>query len=114
MAYQGYARGLNLETIKYLAQLACDGIEPGITLWLDLPVEVGVKRALQRNHSQDSGAEARFDQESFEFHLKVHHGYAQLYEQYPERIRRIDANADPDQVTARILSAVKQHLVKSG
>jgi len=110
MAYQGYARGLNLKTIEYLAQLACDGIEPGITLWLDLPVGVGVERARQRNHSQGSGAEARFDQESLQFHSRVHQGYAQLHKQNPQRITRIDADAIPSQVTERILKVVKQHL----
>lgn len=110
MAYQGYARGLDLESIEALAQLACDGIEPGLTLWLDLPVEVGVKRALQRNHSQESNAEARFDQESLRFHSRVHQGYTQLHKQNPQRITRIDADADSAQVAERILKVVKQHL----
>ncbi|MCA1796829.1 MAG: dTMP kinase [Desulfuromonadaceae bacterium] len=110
MAYQGYARGLELGTIKTLAQLACAGIEPGLTLWLDLPVEVGIKRALQRNHAQDSRAEARFDQESLLFHSRVQHGYAQLQTENPQRIKRIDADASFDQVTERILKVVAQHL----
>lgn len=110
MAYQGYARGLSLETIETLAQLACAGIEPGLTLWLDLPVEVGIERALQRNHSQASGSEARFDRESLQFHSRVHHGYAQLQAKHPQRIKRIDADATPEHVTERILEVVIRHL----
>lgn len=110
MAYQGYARGLHLKTIEDLAQLACDGIEPGLTLWLDLPVEVGVKRALQRNQTQGAGAEARFDQESLQFHSHVQQGYTQLHKQNPQRIARIDADAKPSQVSEQILKVVKLHL----
>ena len=110
MAYQGYARGLPLETIEYLAKLACDGIEPGLTLWLDLPVEVGVKRALQRNDSLNKSKEARFDQESLQFHSRVYQGYAQLHKLNPQRIQRIDADTTPAQVAERVLKVVRQHL----
>lgn len=110
MAYQGYARGLHLETIESLAKLACDGIEPGLTLWLDLPVEVGVKRALQRNDSLNKSKEARFDQESLRFHSMVHQGYAQLHKLNPQRIQRIDADTTPAQVAERVLMVVRQHL----
>lgn len=110
MAYQGYARGLPLETIEYLAKLACDGIEPGLTLWLDLPVEVGVKRALQRNDSLNKSKEARFDQESLQFHSRVYQGYAQLHKLNPQRIQRIDADTTPTLVAERVLKVVRQHL----
>ncbi len=110
MAYQGYARGLDPGTIETLAQLACDGIKPALTLWLDLPVAVGVERALRRNQSQDSSAEARFDQESLQFHSKVQHGYIKLQAEDPQRIKRIDADASPEQVAERIIKVVTQHL----
>jgi dTMP kinase len=110
MAYQGYGRGLEHTTIDALAHLACAGIEPGLTLWLDLPVEVGVKRALERNQTQQTSTEARFDQESMQFHARVQAGYAQLQRQYPQRIKRVAADASPEVVAARILALVRKHL----
>lgn len=114
LAYQGYGRGLDLATIDNLARIACRGIEPGLTLWLDLPVEIGINRALQRNSTQDSAVEARFDQESFGFHSRVHRGYDELYKKYPHRIKRIDADASPSEVTERIFKVVKPYLEIQG
>ncbi len=110
MAYQGYGRGLERTSIEKLALLACGSIEPSLTLWLDLPAEMGLKRALARNHTLDLDAEARFEQESLKFHLRVQHGYTQLQLHNPQRIKRIDASGTAAQVAQRIAAVVKPHI----
>ncbi|MFA5700111.1 MAG: dTMP kinase [Desulfuromonas sp.] len=110
MAYQGYGRGLERTTIEKLALLACGEVEPELTLWLDLPAEIGLKRALARNHTEDLDAEARFEQESLRFHLRVQRGYTELQLQNPQRIKRIDASGTPAQVAQRIAAVVEPYI----
>ena len=50
-AYQGYARGQDLEMVMFLNGKASFGITPDKTFLIDCPVEVGIARALKRNES---------------------------------------------------------------
>ena len=70
---------------------------PNITFWLDAPIETGMSRARER------GDLDRFEQEKVTFFEKVRAGYQQLWEQYPERVKRLDATQSPEQVFAQAL-----------
>ena len=102
LAYQGYGRGLDLEKIRQLNHLATGGLQPHLTLWLDLPPEVGLAR---------SGLADRLEQERLEFHRRVHQGFQALAAAEPQRIVRIDAEGSPLEVAARIWSVVKPRLL---
>jgi thymidylate kinase (EC 2.7.4.9) len=102
LAYQGYGRGLDLEKIRQLNHLATGGLQPHLTLWLDLPPEVGLAR---------SGLADRLEQERLEFHRRVHQGFQALAAAEPQRIVRIDAGGSPLEVAARIWSVVKPRLL---
>jgi dTMP kinase len=102
LAYQGYGRGLDLEKIRQLNHLATGGLQPHLTLWLDLPPEVGLAR---------SGLADRLEQERLEFHRRVHQGFQTLAAAEPQRIVRIDAEGSPLEVAARIWSVVKPRLL---
>ncbi len=102
LAYQGYGRGLDLEQIRQLNHLATGGLQPHLTLWLDLPPEVGLAR---------SGLADRLEQERLEFHRRVYHGFQALAAAEPQRIVRIDAGGSPLEVAARIWSVVQPRLL---
>jgi dTMP kinase len=102
LAYQGYGRGLDLQQVRQLNHLATGGLQPHLTLWLDLPPEVGLAR---------SGSCDRLEQERLEFHRRVHQGFQALAAAEPQRIVRIDAEGSPLEVAARIWSVVKPRLL---
>ena len=101
LAYQGYGRRLDLEKIRQLNHLATGGLQPHLTLWLDLPPEVGLAR---------SGLTDRLEQEHLEFHRRVHQGFQALAAAEPQRIIRIDAHGSKTEVADRIWSAVSRVL----
>ena len=101
LAYQGYGRGLDLQQVRQLNHLATGGLQPHLTLWLDLPPEVGLAR---------SGLADRLEQERLEFHRRVHQGFQTLAAAEPQRIVRIDAEGSPLEVAARIWSVVQPRL----
>jgi dTMP kinase len=113
VVYQGFARGLNIELIRKLHHLLFDGLKPDITLLLDLPPRLGLKRAWEQlNTGQRSGQESRFEAEKVAFHEKVRAGYLELARHEPDRIRVIDAAPPPDQVFADISKIVSAFIIQ--
>ena len=95
-AYQCAGRGLSQSKLQLLNEKFVSHM-PDITFWLDAPIETGMSRARER------GALDRFEQEKVTFFEKVRAGYQQLWEQYPERVKRLDATQSPEQVFAQAL-----------
>jgi len=93
VAYQGFGRGLSAEDVT--ARINCflsTALKPDRTLLFDLPVEIGLGRAMKRiagNSGQQ--AEDRFEREEMDFHRRVREGYLALARQEPGRFRVIDA-----------------------
>jgi dTMP kinase len=85
-AYQGHARGLDLPTIRVANDAATGGLEPGLTLYLDLDPAVGLRRKHGEEEVIHTGNEA------LPFHEKVRTGYrALMAEAAPGTWYRIDA-----------------------
>ena len=99
VAYQGYGRQLDLTVIEQLNRIATRGLSPHLTLWLDIPVRDGLQRARARAQ-QASESLDRLEQTAIEFHERLHAGFGQLAQQHSERIRRIDAGQNREQVFA--------------
>ena len=95
-AYQCAGRGLSQSKLQLLNENFVSHM-PNITFWLDAPIETGMSRARER------GALDRFEQEKVTFFEKVRAGYQQLWKQYPERVKRLDATQSPEQVFAQAL-----------
>ena len=95
-AYQCAGRGLSQSKLQLLNENFVSHM-PNITFWLDAPIETGMSRARER------GALDRFEQEKVTFFEKVRVGYQHLWEQYPERVKRLDATQSPEQVFAQAL-----------
>jgi len=90
-AYQGAGRGIEETAIEALAEVAHPGLLPDLTLLLDLPPEIGLQRARQR---QDAGD--RFEDEALEFFARVRAGYLELAQREPQRFRVLDATQPPE------------------
>jgi len=107
MAYQGFARGLNIGLIEKTHQLLFDDLKPDITLLLDLPAEIGLSRAWEQiKNGNRAGAETRFEEERLSFHRKVREGYLELSRREPERFRVIDASKDEHEVLKEIITVL--------
>jgi dTMP kinase len=72
MAYQGYGRGVRLETVAQATAIATGGLEPDLTLLFDLPVDAGLRRRA------GAGAANHFEAESLSFHERVRAGFLEL------------------------------------
>ena len=97
LAYQGYARGLGISTLRSLNRLATDGLTPDVTLVFDLPVAKGLARR------RSSTAQNRLDRETLQFHEKVRAGFLNLAQQDPRRIKVIPAE-DAREKVARVVA----------
>ncbi len=105
--YQGYARGHDANFIEQIHRIVVGHLRPNLTLILDLPVDLGLKRAWQRIENQSANLrEDRFEKESLAFHEKVRQGYLTLARQEPVRFRVIDASGEVESVHRNIVEAV--------
>jgi dTMP kinase len=111
LAYQGFARQLDLTMVEELNRLASQGISPDLTLLLDCPVELGLRRASRRIETAKPGLrEDRFERESVVFHERVREGYLKLAHRDPDRIKVIDASQGEDAVHRLICGVVEGRL----
>lgn len=108
IAYQGYGRGLSLELIAQINQIATDGLTSDLTLWLDLEVEAGLARAKERQNQQLDRMEAV----NLAFHQRVQQGFRALAQRYPNRIVRVDASQPETAVAQQIQAILSQRLAE--
>lgn len=101
LVYQGMARGLGVETVYNVNQVAIGDYMPAVTFMLDLPAEVGIAR------KKDQKELDRMEMQSIEFHKKVAEGYRKLAESFPDRIKTIDATLPIDEICGIIKGEVK-------
>ena len=102
LAYQGYGRGLDLDIIKQVNQLAVANCLPDITIYLDLPLEIARARRDQRGDAVD-----RLEQAGEDLQEKVARGYRDIAGS--ERTAYVfDARLGEDQLAARIRDALRQ------
>lgn len=111
IAYQGFARGLDMEMIHTLNSIVLDGLRPDMTILFDLPAATGLERAWkQLNVGTRTFTESRFEKETIEFHEKVRAGYLTLADEEPDRFTIIDASVDEIQVKNKIYEILSQQL----
>jgi len=106
-AYQGVGLGIGIEVVDhYYKHIAGKTFEPDLTLLLDLPVEVGMARMTARGGEDD-----RYQQKRAAFHQTLRDTYLKLAEQYPARIKIVDASHAADDVAASLCAVVRDHFV---
>jgi dTMP kinase len=97
LAYQGFGRGFDITFIKELHDFSSASLRPDLTILLDLPVDAGLGRAMDRIaqiRERGLALEDRFEREEREFHQRVREGYLTLAEEEPERYRIINASRE--------------------
>lgn len=103
-AYQGGGRGQPVERIAQLEAWAAAGLQPHLTLLIDLPPEVGHERIAGR------GAGDRIEQEKARFFERVQAAYRARAEACPQRFHVLDGRASADDVLAQARPAVASAL----
>lgn len=107
VAYQGFARGLDIGLINGLHKMMVDDLKPDVTVLLDLPVELGLSRAWKQiGNGSRTGLETRFEEETMNFHKKVRAGYLELARREPQRFHVVDASGDEKQVYREIVQVL--------
>lgn len=109
-AYQGYARAQDLAMTLQLNAIASFGMTPDMTFLLDLPVSVGIKRALKRNEASAESGQDRFEKEQLKFHKAVREGYLDLARKNRKRFVVLDADQEIAKLEDVIFSHLKPHL----
>lgn len=106
-AYQGSGKGMRAGDLQELHRIACGGLQPDMTVLLDVPIAEGLARAHAR------GGTNRFEAEDDGFHERVRLGFWGLAEASPDIYRLVEANggieATAERVWAEVTRIAPQH-----
>jgi dTMP kinase len=102
--YQGALGKVAPEILNAMQRVTIGDLKPDLTVILDVPVEVGLKRAAAR---RGSAAADRFESEDVKFNHQMREAYRQIAASEPERCVLIDATEEPAKVAANIWSALR-------
>lgn len=101
IAYQGYGHQQDLEQVRALVKYATGGLNPDLTILLDLDIEVGLKRKTQNEMEWN-----RMDAYTVEFHQRVRAGYLEMVKQEPKRWVVLNSDQKWDDVQAELRNVV--------
>lgn len=107
LAYQGYGRGLDLQTIRELNALATGGVLPDLTLLLDLDPALGLKRLGARQLDV-------FERMNLAFHRRVRQGYLEIAREEKRRLVVLDAAQPAEHLEQEIRKAAGELLKQRG
>ncbi len=110
LAYQGYGHQQNLDEVRALINYATAGLQPDLTVLLDLDVEIGLQRGSQRR--SHGGEWNRLDDYELEFHQRVRQGYLELVKADPQRWFVVNAAQNWQEVQAALRQAISTRLKK--
>jgi dTMP kinase len=106
-AYQGRLGNVAPGVLNAMQRVTIGDLKPDLTIILDVPVEVGLKRAAAR---RGAGAPDRFEAEDIKFHQELRDAYRQIAAEDPNRCILIDATPDPNVVAAQVWTVLRDHL----
>jgi dTMP kinase len=107
IAYQGYGHQQNLDEIRTLVKYATGGLNPDLTILLDLDIEVGMKRKTQNEVEWN-----RLDAYTVEFHKRVRNGYLEMVKQEPKRWVVVDSDQEWKSVQEELRKVILGKLIK--
>lgn len=103
LAYQGYGAGMSIDELRDLGRVATGGLEPDLTILLDVDPETGIRR-------KAPGARNRFESIDLDFHRRVREGFLALSREAPDRWRVVDSSRHIDRVFEDALDLVTAEL----
>ena len=106
LAYQGGGRALGPDVVMQLHNIACHGLQPDLTICIDIGVEAGLERTRSRNGPKRD----RMDEQAVEFHRRVREIYLELARQHPDRIKFVDGEGSVEEVAERVWEVVKDRV----
>ncbi|MEH7248533.1 dTMP kinase [Neobacillus niacini] len=107
LAYQGFARGLGIDEVLSINQFAIENMMPDLTIYFDIEPELGLQR-INKNKGREVN---RLDLEHLEFHNRVREGYQLVLKKFPERIVKIDASREVEDVFAKTMVLLKEKII---
>ena len=102
--YQGRVGNVAPGILNAMERVTIGDLKPDLTIILDVPVEIGLKRAAAR---RGNAAPDRFESEDVRFHQKLRDAYREIAASEPQRCVLIDASADPATVAASVWTALR-------
>ncbi|MGX1902128.1 dTMP kinase [Thermolongibacillus altinsuensis] len=109
LAYQGFARGLGVDEILSINQFAINGLMPTLTIYFDIDPKIGLER-IGKNQKREVN---RLDLEQLAFHERVRKGYLMLLEQFPKRMRKVDASQPIEKVFSDVVALLEPFLTNA-
>jgi len=100
IAYQGYGRGFDIPTLKEICRIATGGLEPALTIVLDVSLDVSRERTRARRPELD-----RMESEDDGFHARVRDGFREL-SRTSDRYYVLDGNRDSASLIDAALEAI--------
>lgn len=107
IAYQGVARGLGPDRVADICQFFSEGLEPNLTLYLDIDPKVGLLRAKRERPSD------RIEAEDIRFHQQIREAYHAIQKKHPKRFRLLDASQPPGHVLEEAMKWIDGLLSKA-
>jgi dTMP kinase len=114
IAYQGHGRKVTLRLIDTLNRVSSQNTKPDVTILLDCPPRIGLKRALQRNQTLRQEKEGRFELEEVRFHNRVRRGYLAVAKKEPRRFKIIDTRQGEEKVFQKIQKLIDELIQSKG
>ncbi|HSX03780.1 MAG TPA: dTMP kinase [Rhabdochlamydiaceae bacterium] len=102
IAYQAGARGIDEQQVRALCTIACNGVEPHLTLYLDLDPRVAFERVQKMGKAKD-----QIEAEDLTFHDKIRAAFHQIAKREPRRFFIIDASQKPESVLMQALKLIE-------
>ena len=96
VAYQGYGRGLDIDRINMLNNIATGGKKPDMTFVFDIDVETSLKRVGSEKDRMESAGQ--------EFFNRVRNGYLEIAKQEPERVKVLDASKSVEEIHKDVIN----------
>jgi dTMP kinase len=109
--YQGILGKVAPGILNAMQRVTIGDLKPDLTIILDVPVEVGLKRAAAR---RGTAAADRFEAEDIKFHQQLREAYRQIAAAEPQRCILIDATPEPNSVAENVWSVLRDRFLASG
>lgn len=106
LAYQGYGRGVSLETLHQVDGLATGNRVPDKTLLFDLPADMARRRGHSPRRLNEPGGVDRLDAEDLAFYERVRQGYLELAAAEPDRFLIVDSSRPLEETSALVDAAL--------